>query len=525
LVSGETLRLFNGSTLLGSATVNNSALTWSYTPTLPATAGTNYSITARVADAAGNLGTASAARTFVLDTTAPTTKALITAVTDNIGLIQGVVAPSGRTDDLTPTITGTLSAALVSGETLRLFNGSTLLGSATVNNSALTWSYTPTLPATAGTNYFITARVADAAGNLGTASAARTFVLDTTAPTTKALITAVTDNIGLIQGVVAPSGRTDDLTPTITGTLSAALVSGETLRLFNGSTLLGSATVNNSALTWSYTPTLPATAGTNYSITARVADAAGNLGTASAARTFVLDTAAPTITTGPIATDASGFQIIADSASTATLEPIGGGSLFTTNLASNSSKIISVTAQGSVNFTSLVVTDLAGNRATSSTQIILGTSGNDTIQGFSSDQLIYGFSGNDILNGGSGSDTLIGGSGNDTLTGGSGPDRFRFSSPLNATTNRDPITDFSIADGDSIELENAVFTAFSTPGTLAANAFAIGASAATSAQHLLYDSATGLLSYDADGNSAGASIAFAQLTPGLALTSGQFAIT
>ena len=295
-LSGETLRIFNGSTLLGSATVNNNNKTWTYTPTLPATAGTTYRITARVADAAGNLGTASAARSFVLDTTAPLTTAAITAVTDNVGLIKGVVAPGGRTDDRTPTIKGTISEALATGETLRIYNGKTLLGSASVNNNNKTWTYTPTLPATAGTTYRITARVADAAGNLGTASAARSFVLDTTAPLTTAAITAVTDNVGLIKGVVAPGGRTDDRTPTIKGTISEALATGETLRIYNGSTLLGSASVNNNNKTWTYTPTLPATAGTTYRITARVADAAGNLGTASAARSFVLDTTAPLTT-------------------------------------------------------------------------------------------------------------------------------------------------------------------------------------------------------------------------------------
>ncbi|PZU97827.1 MAG: hypothetical protein DCF24_11785 [Cyanobium sp.] len=116
-----------------------------------------------------------------------------------------------------------------------------------------------------------------------------------TLPTTAA-ISAVTDNVGIITGTVAAGGRTNDLTPTITGSLSAALVSGETLRIFNGTTLLGSATVNNTTKTWTYTPTLPASAGVTYSITARVADAAGNLGVASAARTFVLDTTAPAIT-------------------------------------------------------------------------------------------------------------------------------------------------------------------------------------------------------------------------------------
>jgi hypothetical protein len=302
LVSGETLRIFNGTTLLGTASVNNATLTWAFTPTtaLPNASGTNYNISARVADAVGNLGIVSATRSFTLDTSAPSTTAAITAVNDNVGLIQGNLNYGAITDDATPTFSGTISAALASGETLRISNGATFLGLATVDNATLTWAFTPTtaLPNTSGTSYSISARVADAAGNLGIVSATRYFSLDTTASsTTTAAITAVNDNVGLIQGNLAASGFTDDTTPTFTGTISAALASGETLRLFNGTTLLGSASVNNTAQTWSFTPTaLAATAGTAYSITARVADAAGNLGAPSASYSLFLDTTAPTKT-------------------------------------------------------------------------------------------------------------------------------------------------------------------------------------------------------------------------------------
>ena len=122
------------------------------------------------------------------------------------------------------------------------------------------------------------------------------------------MITSVTDNVGQIQGTVAAAASTDDLTPTISGTISAALAAGETLRIFNGAALLGNATVDNATKTWSYTPTLPATAGTTYSITARVADAAGNLGVASSARTFTLDTTLLTVASFSPLDGASGFD-------------------------------------------------------------------------------------------------------------------------------------------------------------------------------------------------------------------------
>jgi Ca2+-binding RTX toxin-like protein len=129
------------------------------------------------------------------------------------------------------------------------------------------------------------------------------------------------------------------------------------------------------------------------------------------------------------------------------------------------------------------------------------------------------------LTGGGGNDTLNGGAGNDTLIGGAGADRFRFATTLNATTNRDVISDFSIAQADTIELENAVFTALTTTGNLAASAFFIGAAATTTDQRILYNSGTGSLLYDSDGFGGAGSIAFATLTTGLALNNTFFTVT
>ncbi|WP_255147946.1 calcium-binding protein [Synechococcus sp. ATX 2A4] len=129
-----------------------------------------------------------------------------------------------------------------------------------------------------------------------------------------------------------------------------------------------------------------------------------------------------------------------------------------------------------------------------------------------------------VLSGNAGNNVLRGGAGNGTLIGGLGADTFRFDAPLNATTNRDTITDFSIAQGDRIELENSVFTALPTTGTLAPAAFRSGATATTAAHRILYNSATGLLTYDSDGNGANPAIAFATLSPGLALSSANFIV-
>ena len=102
--------------------------------------------------------------------------AAITNITDNIGPL-GTLAANALTDDPTPTISGTLSAALASGDSLHVYNGATFLGSASVTST--TWSFTPS--ALANGFYAVTARVADAAGNLGAASTGQRFSLDATA--------------------------------------------------------------------------------------------------------------------------------------------------------------------------------------------------------------------------------------------------------------------------------------------------------------------------------------------------------
>ena len=113
--------------------------------------------------------------------------------------------------------------------------------------------------------------------------------------------------------------------------------------------------------------------------------------------------------------------------------------------------------------------------------------------------------------------------GNDTLTGGGGADSFVFNTALNVTTNVDHITDFSVPN-DTIWLDEAVFTALSPTGILAASAFAIGTAAADASDRIIYNPTSGALLYDADGTGARAAVLFATLDPGLMLTNTDFHI-
>ncbi|MFM7086974.1 MAG: hypothetical protein ACKOXO_08300 [Cyanobium sp.] len=111
------------------------------------------------------------------------------------------------------------------------------------------------------------------------------------------------------------------------------------------------------------------------------------------------------------------------------------------------------------------------------------------------------------LVGGSGVDVLTGWTLSDTLSGGAGIDVFVFGAALNGSTNVDTITDFQ--SGDLLALEDAVFTGLSN-ATLASDF----------GTKLLYDSGTGLLSFDSDGAGPLTATPFALLShqPSLAAT-------
>jgi Ca2+-binding RTX toxin-like protein len=97
-----------------------------------------------------------------------------------------------------------------------------------------------------------------------------------------------------------------------------------------------------------------------------------------------------------------------------------------------------------------------------------------------------------------------------------------FDTPLSATANVDTVRDFNVVD-DTIRLENAIFTKLAA-GTLASGSLRTGPKAADSNDYVLYDAATGALSYDADGSGGGAAVKFAQLATGLALTSADILV-
>ena len=151
----------------------------------------------------------------------------------------------------------------------------------------------------------------------------------------------------------------------------------------------------------------------------------------------------------------------------------------------------------------------------------IGTAGADIWTGTGGNDTAYGNAGNDRLNGGAGNDILSGGLGTDTLIGGVGSDTFVFDTAPNSVTNRDTISDFNAA-ADKISLSRSIFTSLTPTLALDPTMFVVGTRALDANDYIIYNSANGLLSYDADGNGAGAAIQFALLTtPTGTLTASQ----
>lgn len=164
----------------------------------------------------------------------------------------------------------------------------------------------------------------------------------------------------------------------------------------------------------------------------------------------------------------------------------------------------SVTYGLSANVDKLVLTGTANIDAT----------GNDlanTLTGNAGDNLLLGGLGKDFLSGGAGNDTLNGGQSADKLTGGLGLDTFLLDI-FESSVNKDTITDFTVGE-DHIALTRSAFAAFAgdPTGVLDPTAFAIGTTATTAGQHLVYNQITGILYYDADGLGGAAQIQIAQL--------------
>jgi hypothetical protein len=226
-----------------------------------------------------------------------------------VGLGLGVAAAAGGSsapDTLAPTLSITSNVAAVkTGETATITftfseatsnfvvgdittTGGSVSNFTAVSGTVYTATFTPSASLASGSASITVASGAytDAAGNSGGAGTTPTISIDTLAPT--AVLSAVTDNVGTVTGVVASGGVTDDTVLVLSGTNEASA----TVNVYNGLTLLGAATI--SGTTWSYNAAVANA--TTYTFNAKETDVAGNVSAATMNYTITGDTTAPTVT-------------------------------------------------------------------------------------------------------------------------------------------------------------------------------------------------------------------------------------
>jgi len=288
---GGTVSFLGGSTPLGTATLNSSGVA---TLTLTTLAVGTYSVTAQYAGNANFLSSTSAAASVTVSSEPATTATSLTVFPNPVA--------TGQTLTLTATVPGsgsTAPAGIVS-----FLSGSTPLGTAALNSSGVA---TLTLTTLAVGTYNLTAQYAGNASFPSSTSAAVSVTVSTQATTTSLTAT--------------PNPVTTGQATTLTATVQGSSAPDGSVSFLNGSTLLGTGTLNSSGVA-TLTTTLLA-AGT-FSLTAQYTGDANLLASTSAAVSLTVS--------APVTTADLAFSLnTTGSAQSQTVQP-GSSAVYTLNV-------------------------------------------------------------------------------------------------------------------------------------------------------------------------------------------------
>jgi hypothetical protein len=324
-----------------------------------------------------------------------------------------------------------LTGSAVAGAKVSVYDGANLLGTTTAGTTGQ-WSYT--LGQLTNGGHTLTATATTSAG-VSAKSAALAFTVDTIAPGAPG---ALADS-AIVNGVVDAAHNTT--TQALTGTAEA----GATVTVYDGATKLGVATAGSTGQ-WSYT--VGQLTDGSHSLTAAASDQAGNVGAASGALQFTVNTQTttpppPTSTTSPHVDDVTTtsvkpqLAISGEAAAGSTVKVYDNGALVGTATANNS---------GDWSFNAKVGN---GNGIHSFTETSVDPTGASSS---STGAAIFSRAGGIQLTGGSGDDVLFGRAG-DALVGGAGHDKFVF----DVGFGRESVQDFDPAS-DTISFDHTLFS-------------------------------------------------------------------
>ncbi|EDD5461863.1 BapA/Bap/LapF family large adhesin [Salmonella enterica] len=242
--------------------------------TAPQISGEQLTVTAT--DDAGNTGpsaTIDAPNIPLPDTPA------ITAAIDDAAPLTSTLSNNQFTNDNTPTLEGTGSA----GTVIHIYANGQEIGSTTVDTSG-NWHFAITSALADGENHF-TAIATNVKGE-SSESARFTLTIDTLIPDAPR-VELIADNTGLLTGPLQNNDRTDEAKPLFSGQGEA----GNTITIKEGSTVIGSATVDENGR-WTFTPTTPLSDG-EHTFTVEQSDKAGNTSRVTTTPTIIVDTTPP----------------------------------------------------------------------------------------------------------------------------------------------------------------------------------------------------------------------------------------
>ncbi|RXG91477.1 Ig-like domain-containing protein [Bradyrhizobium vignae] len=516
--AGSTVKVYDGSTQIGTATATSSG-SWDYITKVLTDA--KHTLTATATDASGQTSAASAALAVTVDTKAP---AAPTITSDMVNSANQVVA------------SGTAEA----NSTIKVYDGTTQVGTATTNASG---AWAVTTAALAAGAHALTATATDAAGNVSAASAPFDPVIGSSGSSGSGTSGSGTSGTGTSgTGTSGPSTTApaapkiasfsndtgtagDHVTSDKTLTLDGTAVANSTVKVFDGATQLGTVTADASGA-WHYTTAALPDGKHSFTATDTVS---GVTSKASTALDVTVDTAAPdapVLLSDPTSHNRATVSGTAEAGSliklyegttllgTATVASDGNWSVTTPNL-----------KHGSHTFTA-TATDAAGNTSplsqpidppighggakdaatvevtnvrqhwdhtatikgtadpnseiklsdgtTSVGSVTTGADGKWSFQtsdlsgkshAFTAEQVdtaghVVGTSSGAAMIGSGGSDTLTGSTGNDVMVGKAGADTFTFASNF----GQDVIKDFAARGPahDTIEFSKSVFDSFAS---------------------------------------------------------------
>jgi len=286
--ANSTIKILDGTKQIGTATADDKG-NWSFTSGALADGSHKFSATATTS---AGTSPASTALAVVVDKVAPV------APTISVSTSAAALAASHVAQ-----LTGTAEA----GSTVKVFDGTTQIGTATAGSNGA-WSLTTGNLATG--NHSFTAKATDAAGNTGTASAAAAVTISNSTPTSPSKPGAPTITSFSNDSGVKGDGITNDNTISLKGTAAA----NSTVKIYDGSTQIGTAKTASDG-SWNYTTS--ALGDAKHTLTATATDSSGQTSSASSAVAITVDTKAPdapTIATG----GSAGGRLTANATTSAT---------------------------------------------------------------------------------------------------------------------------------------------------------------------------------------------------------------